>query len=77
MELPAPVREEIDETFTMAPRPGAFPVLTVHDEIVIEAPADRAEEAKKWLVQCMTDGMSQVLKEVPVVVEAEVNNTWG
>ena len=61
----------------MAPRPGAFPVLTVHDEIVIEAPGDRAEEAKKWLVQCMTDGMSQVLKEVPVVVEAEVNNTWG
>ena len=56
---------------------GAFPVLTIHDEIVIEAPADRCEEAKEWLVQCMIDGMSQVLKEVPVVMEAEVNNTWG
>ena len=57
--------------------PDAFPILAIHDEIIIEAPADQAEEAKAWLVQCMEDGMSQILKEVPVVVEAEVKQAWG
>ena len=56
---------------------GAFPVLTVHDEILIEAPADRAREAKEWLVRCMVDGMGKVLKEVPVEVEAEIKEAWG
>ena len=56
---------------------GAFPVLTIHDEVVIEAPADRAEEAKGWLVACMKDGMGDVLKEVPVEVEAEIKDGWG
>ena len=54
----------------------AFPVLTIHDEIVIEAPIDRANEAKEWLVKCMTDGMAEVLTEVPVVVDAEVKEAW-
>ncbi len=30
--------------------PEAFPILAEHDEIVIEAPANKAEEAKEWLV---------------------------
>ena len=52
-------------------------VLAIHDEIVIEAPADQAEAAKEWLVKCMTDGMSDILRDVPVVVEAVVQETWG
>ena len=55
----------------------AYPVLTVHDEIVVEAPADRAEQAKQWLMDCMIEGMAEVLKEVPVVVDAEVKEAWG
>ena len=55
----------------------AYPVLTVHDEIVVEAPADRAEQAKQWLIDCMIEGMAEVLKEVPVVVDAEVKEAWG
>ncbi len=34
------------------------------------------EEAKAWLVRCMREGMEEFLKEVPVVVEAEIKSTW-
>ena len=55
---------------------GAFPVLAVHDEIVIEAPAGTAQEAQEWLIQAMVLGMKECLKEVPVVVETAVGETW-
>ena len=54
----------------------AYPVLTVHDEIVVEADAEIAEEAKVWLEQCMVEGMRSILKEVPVVVESEIKSQW-
>jgi DNA polymerase-1 len=57
--------------------PGAFPVLAVHDEIIIEADADQAEAAAGWLKQAMLDGMSPLLDPVPVEVEAKVGRTWG
>jgi DNA polymerase-1 len=52
--------------------PAARPVLAVHDELVLEVPADAAEAAREWLVACMTRGMQTVLRQVPVVVEARV-----
>jgi len=54
----------------------AFPVLAIHDEVVVEAPTDKAEEAKAWLVRCMREAMEEYLKEVPVMVDAEVRRTW-
>lgn len=52
--------------------PDAFPVSVVHDEITVEAPEDRAEEAKAWLVAAMEDGMRALLDPVPVIVETSV-----
>jgi DNA polymerase-1 len=57
--------------------PDAFPVLFVHDEIVIEADADKAEDAAAWLKQAMLDGMKDVLNPVPCEVEAGTVPTWG
>jgi DNA polymerase-1 len=57
--------------------PGAFPVLVVHDEIVIECAAVDAEKATKWVTDAMVDGMNTYLKEVPVVVEATVADSWA
>ena len=48
---------------------GAFPVLTIHDEIVIETPADKVDEAKAWLEKAMVEGMQECLTKVPVVVD--------
>jgi DNA polymerase-1 len=54
----------------------AFPVLAIHDEIIVEAPAEKAREAEEWLVRCMREAMEEYLKEVPVMVDAEVRRTW-
>ena len=61
--------------------PGAFPVLAVHDEVVVEAPAERAEEALVWVRRIMVEAMERVMARaplpVPVEVEAGVYQDWG
>ena len=49
-----------------------FPVLAIHDEVVVQARVDKADEAKESLTSCMVEGMGDVLKEVPVAVAVEV-----
>ena len=55
---------------------GAFPVLTIHDEIVIETPADKVDEAQTWLEKAMVEGMQKCLTKVPVVVDIKVIEAW-
>jgi DNA polymerase-1 len=57
--------------------PGAFPVLVVHDEIVVEADADKADAAGAWLKKAMVDAMAPLIDPVPVEVEVKVGRTWG
>jgi DNA polymerase-1 len=57
--------------------PGAFPVLVVHDEIVVECDADQAGAAAAWVKQAMLDGMAPLIDPVPVEVEVKVGRTWG
>jgi DNA polymerase-1 len=57
--------------------PGTFPVLAVHDEIVLECPADQAEAAAAWLRQAMLDGMAPLVEPVTVEVEVKTAPTWG
>jgi DNA polymerase-1 len=61
--------------------PRAVPVLVCHDEVVVECDADKAQEAKGWLVQAMKDGMDAVVNVVKphirIEVEASVSKTWG
>lgn len=60
-----------------ADHPGIFPVLVVHDEIVLEGPVDQSGEAQAWLERVMTEEMRKVLAEVPVEVEAVVAPEWS
>lgn len=55
---------------------GAFPVLAVHDEIVVEAAADQAEAVVTWLKAAMIDAMAPLVDPVPVEVEGKVARTW-
>jgi DNA polymerase I-like protein with 3'-5' exonuclease and polymerase domains len=57
--------------------PGAVPVLAVHDEIVVEADADKADAAAGWLKRAMLDGMAPLADPVPVEVEVSIAPTWG
>jgi DNA polymerase-1 len=56
---------------------GAFPVLAVHDEIVVEAGEDQADDAAVWLKAAMVDAMSPLVDPVPVEVEVKIARTWG
>jgi DNA polymerase-1 len=54
---------------------GALVVSVIHDEIVIEVPIERAEEAKIWLKDAMESAMREFLKIVPVVIKPEIIGT--
>ena len=51
--------------------------LFVHDEIVIECDAGRADETAAWLKRAMVDGMAPLVDPVPVEVEVSSGPTWG
>jgi DNA polymerase-1 len=57
--------------------PGAFPVLAVHDEIVIECDRDRADAAAAWLRRAMVDGMAPLVDPVPVEVQIDAASSWA
>jgi DNA polymerase-1 len=57
--------------------PGAFPVLIVHDEIVVEADENQADAAGRWLKRAMVDGMAPLIEPVPVAVAVTTAPTWG
>ena len=57
--------------------PGAFPVLAVHDEIVVEADADQADAAAAWVQTAMVDAMAPLIEPIPVEVEVKTGRTWG
>ena len=52
-------------------------ISTVHDEIIVEAPENVAEEVCAVVKQVMIDAMTVLLPEVPIEVEARVCGTWG
>jgi DNA polymerase-1 len=57
--------------------PGAFPVLFVHDEIVVECDQEQAQAAAAWLKRAMIDSMKDLIAPVPVEVEVKVGRTWA
>ncbi|MFO0881141.1 MAG: DNA polymerase [Gemmataceae bacterium] len=56
---------------------GAFPILAVHDEIVLEVDEEQAQAAAEWLKRAMLDGMAPLIDPVPVEVEVKIARTWG
>jgi DNA polymerase-1 len=54
----------------------AFIVNIVHDEIVVEADAQQAEEIAKKVEDAMCAAGEEYVKRVPVKVETEVADEW-
>jgi len=64
--------------------PEAFPILAVHDEIVVECDERDTEKVEAWLKKAMIDGMDEVVNGlkadgplVPIEVEVESGKSWG
>jgi DNA polymerase-1 len=52
-------------------------VGTIHDELLLEAPEDRAEEMGKILLDIMRRVGSKLLGPVPVDAEISIASSWG
>jgi DNA polymerase I len=56
---------------------GCYPVMVIHDELIVEAPEDKADQAAEWVKRAMIAGMSGLLKHVPVEVEGVVCQSYA
>jgi DNA polymerase-1 len=52
-------------------------VLAVHDELVIECPAERAEEVREAVRDALVRAGSDLLQPVPEEAEAVIGQTWA
>jgi DNA polymerase-1 len=53
------------------------PVLVIHDELVVEVPTERAEEAAELVVSGMLHAAREILGDVPPAVDATIRPRWG
>jgi DNA polymerase-1 len=51
-------------------------VNIIHDEIVVEADADQAEESAQKVERAMCAAAEEYLQTVPVKVETEIADEW-
>jgi DNA polymerase I-like protein with 3'-5' exonuclease and polymerase domains len=51
--------------------------MAVHDELIVEAPEEKADLAAEWVRKAMIKGMSALLKRVPVEVELVVCQSYA
>lgn len=57
--------------------PGARLVGMIHDEVLVEVPADRVEQGKDWVTRSLQWGMERLLTDVPVEVETRAGPSWA
>ncbi|WP_170229754.1 DNA polymerase [Polyangium fumosum] len=58
-------------------RLGAQMILAVHDELLVEAPEEHAEEVKVLMRDCMIAGMQRYVPSVPILVEPKIMPRWS
>ena len=73
----AEVHQRLVDAFGAGPGEPVGLVLTVHDELVAEVPADRAEEGRRLVVEGMVAAGARILGEVPTAVDATVGSSWA
>lgn len=66
---------EMDKLFR-GDYPNRYPILTVHDEIVVVTPKEKADETAQLVRRCMVSASERVLKTVPTVVSLTVSQHW-
>ena len=52
-------------------------VLPVHDEIVVEVPEDRAEEAKLEIERILLSAARELCPDIQMRLESGISDCWG
>lgn len=56
---------------------GCRPVAFIHDEIIMEAPIERAQGAARRLSEVMVLAMDKFIPDIPIVCEADIMDRWA
>jgi len=59
------------------PALGAGLLLAVHDEVLVDAPRDVADEVRALVEASMVEGMDRYVSAVPIEVDAEQRMSWA
>jgi DNA polymerase I-like protein with 3'-5' exonuclease and polymerase domains len=70
------IKQAIFETFEKLKALNVHLVLTVHDELVFEAPEETVEQAKVLIETGMIKAARTYLKQVPIKVDIEIDKVW-
>lgn len=57
--------------------PEARTVALIHDEIMLDVPEAKAEDAGKWLKSRMLEIGNKLIYPIPVDAEVKIGRTWG
>jgi DNA polymerase I-like protein with 3'-5' exonuclease and polymerase domains len=71
------VKRALVQLDQVLPDCGARLLLCIHDELLIEVPADKADAVRELVERTMREAMEEVVPGVPIVVEADVRTTWA
>jgi DNA polymerase I-like protein with 3'-5' exonuclease and polymerase domains len=52
-------------------------VAIIHDEILAEVDADKAEEAARIIEDAMTEGFEGITSKIPITAEAKIVDRWS
>lgn len=56
---------------------GGRIIAAVHDEVIVEIPNEAARQGAVLVKEVMEAAMSEVVPEVPIVIEVAVRGSWG
>ncbi len=51
-------------------------LLTVHDEVIVEAKEEQAEEVSKIVAQCLVDGFGEFFSNIKMEADALIGDRW-
>jgi DNA polymerase I len=56
---------------------GCYPVMVIHDELIVEAPEAKADWVAQWVKNAMIAGVRELLHHVPVEVEVSICRSYA
>jgi DNA polymerase-1 len=70
------MKQAIVDLAKQLPEPGKI-ISTVHDELILEVPAEQAEAVAPLVRERMAEPMEKLFPGVPIVVEVKICQQWG
>jgi len=73
----AAVERRLTQRFGDLPQRPEGLVLVVHDELVVEVPAEDASETAELVAAGMREAAAEILGDIPAAVDVSVRRRWG